>query len=529
MTIFFITFWRAFIYFSFFSFRTQHTTTTQDAPLSHLQEQIRRVLWQTLELLQREQILQLREGLQQTKEGLVLHMAPGGTDLWAPLRPAEACVWPAWATGDVHELQVIQMLWSNAATRLGSGKGSDDSAAAAEAPAAAAADAAAAAAASSVSTPADVQVGGRLLSKIAMSLKKYAKAVVTSLEAVKAAREGGGGGGGGGVEGAATTKGDGAAEVLAGHLRVVVTLRDALAAAQASPSYVGRLKLLSQALFILRKLKDGWRALQAELGGGGGGGGPLPAAAAAAAPRSACEGAAAVEAAGGGEECLTDTPEADPVDEEGAALLEWFLERPSVERWHSLQENFGAAAECWDEADTVAAGGGGGGGGGGEKEVVAYDRAQIRDTAIALSKGRKGGEIAAAAAAAAAASSGGGAQEGEGVPSASLSLLLLYSEHAAPPNESVDMHVTHSIDPTDFQTLLKLPYYHGTYEVLDASGESTGVTYPFAVNGQDAVLHFACPPQSWGGWACSMLTAGLTRPLPYLAIHALVVALRWKG
>eukprot|EP00754_Rhynchopus_humris_P010743 Rhum_TRINITY_DN14169_c9_g1::Rhum_TRINITY_DN14169_c9_g1_i1::g.71962::m.71962 len=334
---------------------------------------------------------------------------------------------------------------------------------------------------------------------------------------------GSGGGGGGGVEGVAATKGDAAAAVLADHLRVVVTLRDALAAAQASPSYIGRLKLLSQALFILRRLKEGWRTLQAELGGSGGGGGPVP--------RSACEGAVASEAAAeAGEAGVADTPETDPVDEEGAALLEWFLERPAVERWHSLQENFGAAAECWDEADTGGGGGGGDSGTNGEKEVVAYDRAQIRDTAIALSKGRKGGEIAAAAAAAAAASSGGGAQEGEGVPSASLShLLLLYSEHSAPPNESVDMHVTHSIDATDFQTLLKLPYYHGTYEVLDASGESTGVSYPFAVNGQDAVLHFACPPQSWGGWACSMLTAALTRPLPYLAFHALAVALRWKG
>ncbi|KAJ9454745.1 hypothetical protein DIPPA_01686 [Diplonema papillatum] len=78
-------------------------------------EQIEKVLVQTLELLHREQILQLREGVQEARDQLMLYVEPGSvTALLEQVTPRLDSLDVGASCTDVHDLQCIQMLWVKA-------------------------------------------------------------------------------------------------------------------------------------------------------------------------------------------------------------------------------------------------------------------------------------------------------------------------------------------------------------------------------------------------------------------------------
>eukprot|EP01064_Diplonema_japonicum_P002771 TRINITY_DN11797_c4_g1_i1.p1 TRINITY_DN11797_c4_g1~~TRINITY_DN11797_c4_g1_i1.p1 ORF type:complete len:1089 (+),score=182.85 TRINITY_DN11797_c4_g1_i1:75-3269(+) len=224
----------------------QQSSMSRDPPL-HVQEQFQSVLLQTFDLLHREQILQLREGIQEAREQLMLYIQPGCVAaLLEHLTPLPEGVDAYKTKGDIHDLQTIQVLWNKAFEKL---KGEEEREETDKFEKLF----------GSPKTPDDVQLGDRMTRKIVEGLMDYTSTVIQqrrklevciselSTERVEVS----------GVE-VLLKKRDAvgvAADRLEVHLKIVEQLRKLLKMAQTTSSTAQRFQLLSQVVVALKKLQ----------------------------------------------------------------------------------------------------------------------------------------------------------------------------------------------------------------------------------------------------------------------------------
>ena len=204
------------------------------------------MLCQTLDLLNREQVLQLHEAVQEANADLMHHISAGCvTALSDVLGGPSDLLGVAQTLSDVHDLQVIHMIWGRTTDTTTTTPTTDTRS-------------------TTTSTQTDDDtvrtypfVAERYLQALLTQLTTYSEVVGDETRALQALRE---------EEGVREDGSRGEAvtsllDALEVQTRISQALQVGLCSAQRTPACFRKLKLLSQGTLVLRRLQDAWLSL----------------------------------------------------------------------------------------------------------------------------------------------------------------------------------------------------------------------------------------------------------------------------